>query len=57
MNAVAVAPEIEVDDLTPTASDVAALAYRLWQERGCPTGSPEEDWYKAEELLVAASDR
>jgi len=57
MNAVAVAPEIEVDNLTVTTSDIAALAYRLWQERGCPTGSPEEDWYKAEELLVAASDR
>src|SRR6185295_11798191 len=27
-----------------TDQDVAALAYRLWQGRGCPTGSPEEDW-------------
>lgn len=24
------------------------LAYRLWKERGCPDGSPEEDWYAAQ---------
>ena len=30
---------------------IAALAYQLWQERGCPIGSPEEDWRKAEEQL------
>ena len=23
-------------------------AYKLWQERGCPIGSPEEDWLRAE---------
>ncbi|HTS65350.1 MAG TPA: DUF2934 domain-containing protein [Candidatus Acidoferrales bacterium] len=35
-----------------TDSDsVAALAYRLWQERGCPEGSPEEDWFRAEREL------
>jgi hypothetical protein len=28
--------------------EVEKLAYRLWQERGCPSGSPEEDWFKAE---------
>jgi hypothetical protein len=27
---------------------VAEEAYRLWQERGCPMGSPDEDWYRAE---------
>lgn len=27
--------------------DIAALAYRLWQGRGCPEGSPEEDWFRA----------
>ena len=30
---------------------VALLAYRLWQERGCPDGSPEIDWFQAEEEL------
>ena len=28
---------------------VAAIAYHLWLERGCPEGSPDEDWYRAEE--------
>ena len=28
--------------------EVAALAYKLWQERGCPIGSDQEDWFRAE---------
>jgi DUF2934 family protein len=32
---------------------IAALAYALWQERGCPEGSPEEDWFTAEKELSA----
>ena len=28
---------------------IAALAHRYWQERGCPEGSAEEDWFRAEE--------
>ena len=31
--------------------DIAALAYELWQARGCPDGSPDEDWYQAVETL------
>ncbi len=31
--------------------DVAELAYALWQERGCPDGSSEEDWFRALEKL------
>jgi hypothetical protein len=31
---------------------IAALAYALWQERGCPEGSPEVDWFKAEALAA-----
>jgi hypothetical protein len=31
--------------------DIAALAYELWQARGCPNGSPAEDWYQAVERL------
>jgi hypothetical protein len=38
-----------------STADIAALAYHLWQDRGCPIGSPEEDWYKAEELLTAGA--
>lgn len=25
------------------------LAYKFWLERGCPIGSPEDDWFRAEE--------
>lgn len=28
-------------------SDIAARAYELWQARGCPEGSPDEDWFHA----------
>jgi hypothetical protein len=30
---------------------VSELAYRRWLERGCPQGSPDEDWFAAEEEL------
>ena len=30
---------------------IAALAYLHWQSRGCPLGSPEEDWLTAEREL------
>jgi len=26
---------------------IARLAYSYWQARGCPIGSPDEDWYRA----------
>jgi hypothetical protein len=31
--------------------EIAALAHKLWQARGCPEGSPEEDWLRAVEEL------
>jgi hypothetical protein len=37
--------------------DVAKLAYALWEERGCPTGSPEIDWLAAEERLLELPSR
>jgi Protein of unknown function (DUF2934) len=30
---------------------VERLAYWLWQQRAMPMGSPDEDWFLAEELL------
>ena len=30
---------------------IEILAYTLWQQRGCPEGSPEEDWLEAKLLL------
>lgn len=32
-------------------SAIAALAYEHWQARGCPHGSPQEDWFHAAEDL------
>jgi Protein of unknown function (DUF2934) len=32
-------------------SAIEALAHELWEERGCPIGSPEEDWFRAERQL------
>jgi hypothetical protein len=31
--------------------EIARLAYRLWEQRGRPFGSPEEDWFRAEDEL------
>lgn len=32
-------------------AEIAQLAYELWQQRGCPADSPEEDWYRAAQQL------
>jgi Protein of unknown function (DUF2934) len=32
--------------------EIAALAYEFWQARGCPEGTPEEDWYRAEQEIA-----
>jgi hypothetical protein len=43
--------------LTPLVADehqIAALAYILWQGRGCPEGSPQEDWTRATQQLGQA---
>lgn len=31
--------------------EIAGLAYQLWQQRGCPIGSDQEDWFRAENEL------
>jgi uncharacterized protein YjbJ (UPF0337 family) len=35
----------------PQHEDIARLAYQIWQQRGCPIGTPEEDWFRAEEEI------
>ena len=37
-----------------THDQISRIAYRLWQERGCPVGSPEVDWLRAESEFEAA---
>ena len=36
---------------TSTHDEIASLAYALWHARGCPDGSSEEDWFRAEHQL------
>jgi hypothetical protein len=38
-------------DITPTQEDIAKLAYSLWEARGSSDGSPEDDWFCAEQEL------
>jgi hypothetical protein len=41
---------------TPIEEDlIREKAHELWLERGCPDGTPDEDWYRAEELLREAA--
>lgn len=40
--------------LGPTESEIAAFAYQLWLDRGCPVGSDQEDWFRAEAALKKA---
>jgi hypothetical protein len=35
----------------PELEQIERLAYSYWQARGCPEGSPEEDWLRAEAEL------
>jgi hypothetical protein len=36
--------------------EIALLAYQFWLERGCPIGSPEEDWFRAEQVLQSREE-
>jgi hypothetical protein len=38
-------------------SEIAALAYHYWQERGRPDGCPEEDWLRAERDLAGTMNQ
>jgi len=32
--------------------EIAQLAYRYWEARGRPIGSPEDDWFRAEQEVL-----
>jgi len=40
---------------TLTNEDIARHAYALWESRGRPVGSPDEDWHRAKEQLTERS--
>jgi Protein of unknown function (DUF2934) len=50
------ASQSHVSEASPQ-EDIARLAYALWQQRGCPNGSAEFDWFAAEEKLRETVER
>ena len=36
--------------------EIATLAHALWRARGCPEGSPDEDWFRAAQELRARAE-
>jgi hypothetical protein len=38
----------------PERTSIGELAYRIWQARGCPEGTAEQDWLDAEKQLKFA---
>jgi hypothetical protein len=37
--------------------EIRQLAYYFWQQRGSPTDSSEEDWYRAEQEVAASNGK
>ena len=42
---------------TSMQENLEKLAYGLWQQRGCPYGTPEFDWFEAERKLRESSEQ
>jgi DUF2934 family protein len=48
-------PELIPDFLSEDRHEfVAKLAYQLWEKRGRPFGSPEVDWFAAEQAVYSS---
>jgi Protein of unknown function (DUF2934) len=50
------APDNSRDTPASSGEVIAKVAYELWLERGSPIGSPEQDWFRAEQLLNAGEE-
>jgi hypothetical protein len=37
--------------VNPTENEIATVAYQLWLDNGCPMGSDQEHWFRAEAML------
>lgn len=52
-------PQLKEHDGTETApslrNQIVLLAYSYWEARGCPFGSSEDDWLRAEQEICGAS--
>jgi hypothetical protein len=40
----------------PNRKEIKPFAYRLWEERGRPVGSPDVDWFRVERELSLTAD-
>jgi len=40
----------------PAENEIAKLAHQLWLDSGCPIGSDQEHWFRAEAMLRNALD-
>ena len=38
----------EAAEVAANPDQVQVMAYQLWLDRGCPNGSDQEDWFRAE---------
>ena len=45
-------PPVSAPDPVSQHEKIACLAYSYWEARGCPDGSPEEDWFRAEQDIL-----
>jgi hypothetical protein len=43
-----------VATVSPAQSEIATVAYQLWLDNGCPVGSDQEHWFRAEAILKNA---
>lgn len=41
-----------VTNSLPSADEIAARAYKIWQQQGCPEGCEEEHWWQAEQEII-----
>ncbi len=37
--------------MSTSNKSISERAYKLWQQRGCPDGSAEQDWFEAKHLI------
>jgi hypothetical protein len=44
-----------VADPATMDQEIQLLAYKLWEERGCPEGSGLDDWARAEQHILSSA--
>jgi hypothetical protein len=54
VSGITTSPSVEIA-APANQQQIAALAYEFWKNRGCPEGTPEEDWFRAERELAEST--